>query len=377
MATTETALVHLEQIKAIDLFKPEVIDPVLERIEAEARAEAARLDISTEENRKALASLAFKVARSKTFVDKQRLALVADQKRELKKIDAEGSRIWDRFESLQKEVRKPLTDWEEADKARIASHEQAISELEAVSQDADQNWLNRPAYFMRERLAEVESDNRDWQEFSSRGALAKKSAILHLSQAIEKRENYDREQVELVRLRAEAVERERQVREETIAENARQAEARRAEAEAARVQREAEEREVAIRRQHEEAEARAKAAEDALIAAEAKAAQDAKDAAEKAERDRVAAVAEADRRAKALVEQAERDRALQVEVQRRVETARENNQRHRIKVHREAKEAIEGVIRTQGGEGLVCGDMAQSIIAAIIDSHIPHVQVVY
>ena len=67
-----TALATIENKPATELFKPGAIDPILDAIRAEVRREAACLDISTEANRKAIASLAFKVAKSKTFVDKRR-----------------------------------------------------------------------------------------------------------------------------------------------------------------------------------------------------------------------------------------------------------------------------------------------------------------
>ena len=74
MANESTALVRLESCTAVQIFGPGFIDPLLDQLEAEAKAEAAKLDISTEANRKALASLAYKVARSKTFIDDQRKA---------------------------------------------------------------------------------------------------------------------------------------------------------------------------------------------------------------------------------------------------------------------------------------------------------------
>ena len=53
MATETTALAVLEKCTAVQIFEQGFIDPVLEQIEAEARSEAARLDISTEANREA------------------------------------------------------------------------------------------------------------------------------------------------------------------------------------------------------------------------------------------------------------------------------------------------------------------------------------
>ena len=45
--------------------------------------------------------------------------------------------------------------------------------------------------------------------------------------------------------------------------------------------------------------------------------------------------------------------------------------------YREAKAAILEVIVREGGEGLVCGDLAQEIIAAIAKGAVPHVSIQY
>lgn len=48
-----TELARIESITPAELFKPGTLDPILSAIEAEVRREAACLDISTPENRKA------------------------------------------------------------------------------------------------------------------------------------------------------------------------------------------------------------------------------------------------------------------------------------------------------------------------------------
>jgi hypothetical protein len=234
---TETALVKLETCTAAQIFEPGFIDPVLEQIEAEARSEAAKLDISTELGRKNIASLAYKVARSKTFIDNQRKALVSEEKKRLKRIDEEGSRIWSRLECLQDEVRKPLTEWEQRDKDRIAAHEEALKEIEGAGPYSLQNWQVLSTEAMRDRLREIESDSRNWEEFGGRAAGVKALAKEQIKEAISKREKYDAEQAELARLRAEAAEREKKEREERIAREATERaerEAREREAKAAR-----------------------------------------------------------------------------------------------------------------------------------------------
>lgn len=340
-----TALVHVEAMTAVEIFRPGAIDPILEQIEQEAREEAAKLDISTEANRKGLASLAYKVARSKTFIDNQRKALVADEKQRLQRIDAEGRRIWTRLESLQDEVRKPLTDWEEADKQRIANHEYALAAIQSTGTSISANWQGMDLRVIRGALVDIENDPRDWEEFGSKAAGIKAVAKEQISQAIAKRETYDAEQAELARLRAEAVEREQQEREERIAREAREKTERAAEYERQRIERE-----------KADAEQRAKDAETRRLLAEQKAERNAKEAAERAEREKRAAI------------RAERERQTAKE-------QREREEQERREVSTRIRKRVLGEISAAIAELYIPGPAAEVIANAMADGKIPHVTV--
>ena len=53
------------------------------------------------------------------------------------------TQAWDRLEALQKEVRQPLTDWENREKNRIAEHEAAIAEMASTSASTSPTALPR------------------------------------------------------------------------------------------------------------------------------------------------------------------------------------------------------------------------------------------
>src|SRR5208282_1559031 len=163
-----SALVLVEAQPIAKLFERATIDPILAKIAAEVRE--PYFDITKESDRKACASLAFKLAKTRTFIDSCRLKLVADEKKRLKAIDAEGSRIWDELEALQKEIRQPLTDWEDEEKARVARHEEHILQLEQYP-----NFPNPPTTDdIRKRLAALElEDLSEMREFADRGKIAK------------------------------------------------------------------------------------------------------------------------------------------------------------------------------------------------------------
>jgi hypothetical protein len=357
----------------IILFSPGKADEVIAAVEEQARAEAAKLDVSTPENREALASLAYKIARTKTATDKMRVELVADRKKEVKLIDAEGARMWDRLESLQKEIRRPLTEWENWDKERIAKHEAAIAELGAAGIETEQAWQTLPVAAMKDRLREIAADfpsGYDWQEFGSRGSLAVRTATEKIAGAISKRETYDAEQIELARLRAEAAERAQKEREEAAASKAKaeaEESARRAAAEAERVSlereakaaREAADREAAIERERKAAQERAERAEQQRVEAEAKAKRDAEAAAKKAEEDKKAAI-------QAEQARAERERKAEEEAERK----RAANRAHAAKINGEAKACL--LNHTN-----LSAEAAEEVVKAIAKGLVSHISIQY
>jgi septal ring factor EnvC (AmiA/AmiB activator) len=284
VAPSGLELVISKALDPVEIFTSNGLDPILERIKNETLSIA--LDMSTIKGRKEIASLAHKVAVSKTTLDKLGKDLVSGWKEKAKKVDVERARAWDRLETLQKQVRQPLTEWEDADKQRVTRHEANLAEIVNSGPFTLQNWQTLSVEVMRDRLAEVQKDAElDWQEFSVKAKAAIESASKAINSAIEKRKEYDAEQTELARLRKEEAERKQREHEERLkaeaAEKARitaEEKARReAEAEAKRVAAEkakAEQERLRIQREKEEAEARAAKAEADRIASEQRAARD-------------------------------------------------------------------------------------------------------
>ena len=135
-------LAIIEALNPVALFTQAGLDPILEKIEKEAKS--FLVDISTDKGRKEAASLAYKIAQSKTALDKLGKDLVSGWKEQAKKVDAERARAWDRLEALQKEVRAPLTEWENREKDRVAAHEAALAAI-----------IESPIYGQTETAAEL------------------------------------------------------------------------------------------------------------------------------------------------------------------------------------------------------------------------------
>jgi hypothetical protein len=382
------------------------VDDILARVKAEARA--VKTDISTPAGRKAVASLAYKIARSKTALDDMGKSLGEDMRKRVDAINADRRRIRDELDALGDEIRAPLTAFENAEKSRVEAHEAAIKDIEARGSGGFAGPPQTAA-----RIAEVLDGaraihhNRDWQEFAKRAADARELAVARLSamlaeaQAREEAEaEAERQRQEQQRIRAEQEARERREREERIAaaaaERAREeaeakarAEAELAERERQRLLAEADERRrrelhaAEERREREAQEAADKARrEQEAIEAKARAEREAAEAARRAEEqarreaERRAAQAEADRKAaehraeEAAAAERRRIEAEQVE-QRRQAEAREADRRHRAKINGEARDDLIGKIAG------ITEEVATAVVIAIARGEVRHIRVSY
>lgn len=364
-AATEIALVPPKET-ALQVFQAaNGLDPYLQRIRAEIDAFVP--DVSTRKGRDAIASIAHKVARSKTALDNVGKELVAELKEIPKKIDAERKRVRDTLDAWKDEVRKPLTDWEAAEEARVSMHTDAIGHIKSLVAGIEAF----DSTSLRHRVAEAEAFIIDssWEEFEAEAHRVKASSLATLRETLVKREKYEAEQAELERLRAEAAQREQKEREERIAREAaeraqREAEQRaQAEREAA-IRREqeakaaAERRELELKLQAEQAERAAAQAEANRIAAEQRAEQE-RIAAEQ----RAADAAEAARRAEIQRQADEQARAEREAAARAADTA------HKKAINNEALAAL-----IASGIPEQCAKQAITLIA---QRKVPHITINY
>lgn len=352
--STELALVPPKET-ALQVFQAaNGLDPYLQQIRAEIDAFVP--DVSTKKGRDAIASIAHKVARSKTALDNVGKELVAELKEIPKKIDAERKRMRETLDAWKDEVRAPLNAWEQAEADRVARHTDRIDWL----RNRDDQVAELSAADIQARIAEAEAVEvgPDWEEFEAEAHRVKAATLTTLQLALTKRQAYEAEQAELERLRAEAAQREQKEREERIAREAAEQAQREAE------QRAQAEREAAVRR---EAEARAAAERREL---------ELKLAAERAERERV----EAQQRA----EQAERDAEARAERAAAAERQRQADEQARQEAEARAREADiahKTAVLTSIKEAFmsagVTEEQAKAIINMIRKGEVPSVSITY
>lgn len=340
---------------------------------AKMKAETDKLvpDVSTAKGRDEIRSMAARVTRSKTAIDKARLGLTAEWRENVKKANEAGKLIEERLQSLADEVRQPLTEWEETEKARIATIDGMIAELKAHARVDSLD----SAGMVRERGTQVwglSFDPEVYQDRLDETEQVKSETVATLRAALVRMEREEADRAELERLRAEAAEREeadRLAREEVERVAAAQEAACREAEEAAAY----EERRAAAEQAAQEEIEREKreAAERATREAE-EAAQAERDRIEREHADALAAerarAEQAERAAREQQEAADRQRAEEAAAAKKLaeeQAAREANVKHRTAVKTKAKQAI-----------MTCGcseDAAQKIVLAIIAREIPGV----
>ncbi|HBX5537921.1 hypothetical protein [Klebsiella pneumoniae] len=317
-------LVVIEKKNAMAVFtNNDQLDPLIEAIEKEARSLVP--DVTTKKGRDAIASMAHKVARSKTYIDKAGKDLVAELKALPKQIDESRRVVRERLDALKDEVRRPLTEWE-AEQERIKA-EEAMNALhaEALAMNED---------FDRQLAARIESDHE---------------------MALLMNDAFDRELAD----KAAEAERQRVAHEEEIKRLAAAAAAREVEQRAQREREEAALREAALKAQ-----------------------------AEQAERDRIAAEqkAEADKRASIEAErrkaQEEADRIRREAEQREQARLAEEKRKADEQARREADVKHRKTVGTDIVKALVANtsitrDQAIEVLTAIKDGNIPHTGISY
>ena len=330
-----TDLVVIEKSNAMAIFtSKEQLDPLLEKIETEARSLVP--DLTTKKGRDAIASMAHKVARSKTYIDNAGKDLVAELKALPKQIDESRRIVRERLDALKDEVRRPLTEWE-AEQERIKA-EEAMNAMHAEA-------LVMNEELDRQRAAQIEADHE---------------------MALLMNDAFDRE---LAEKKAEE-ERQRIAHEEELKRQA-----------AEKAKREAEEKaaaELAAAKKREDDAIAAKAQAELLAKqAQERAEQEAKDAAAKAEAEKKAAIEAEQRKAQEeadrIKREAEQKEAARLAEEKRIadeKAAREADVKHRKAVGTE-------IVNALTANTSISREQAIEVLKALIDGLVPRTQINY
>lgn len=328
-------LVVIEPKNAMTVFKSaDQIEEILQKVEQEVMSFVP--DVNTAKGRKEIASLAYKVAQTKTYLDGLGKDLVAELKEIPKLIDANRKTVRDRLDELKEKARQPLTDYE-AEQERIKQEEEAKRAAEEALRQFNAD----------HEMALLMNDQHD-REVAEKKAEEERQRIAH--------------EEELKRQAAETARREA----EEKAERDREESARR----------EAELKLKAEQAEREKKELAEKAERD-RIEAEQRVEREKKEAAERAEREKQAAIEEANRRAQEeadrIRQEAEAKEAARIAEEQRIaaETAkREADVKHRKMVGTE-------IVTALLAHSSINREQAIEVLTALKDGLIPRTKINY
>lgn len=305
---------------------PALLDSLLSEIESEI--EEFEVDLESVTGRKAVASLAYGIAQTKSALDTAGKVLNGEHREAIDRVDSVRRNVRNQLDILKAKARKPLDDWEAHEKAVKAETRATYEKIEYLGQIMH-GYTSEEIGGRIEKLKAFEIDTElIGNDEVERITKEVEHTLQRLQIAFDKEVEAEADRAELARIKAER-EAEEQARKEAEAKAAaEQAEADRLEKlkqqAAEDAQREAE---AEAKAKVEEAERKQREAEQAL-------------ADKKAEEDRIASEAE----------------------------AREQDRKHRSAVMKAAKEAIME-------HGDVKEAQAKAIVLAIGANSIPNISI--
>jgi len=208
--TTGTDLVTVAQGTALVAFSTENgLDPVIKKIKERIASET--LDISTEEGRQRIGSLARQIGSAKMRLKEMAQGLTEDWRKKTKSVTSETSRMEKELDALRDSIKEPLEKWKERDDKRKEAHEFDIAAVHGMSAGS---WADLTAEDLQGRLDSLAAyRQKDWEEFVLRATDAMDNTETILKDGLTKRVAYDEQQAKLAKLQAEQDERDRLDRE--------------------------------------------------------------------------------------------------------------------------------------------------------------------
>ena len=337
------ALEKIKTLKPADIYaKDGGLDEAIKLVKQEA--DVSGLSVEKNADREKIASIAYKVARSKTALDEMGKELTAEAKAQINKVDSQRRYMREQLDELKESVRLPLTQWENDKKER----EERLENLKASAQ-----FIGNPD------MTEIEDVRKaanalyqfDWKDMQEDADLVFSQVNEMINNKADERKRYDAERAELAKLRKEKQEREEKERAEKLRleqeKRIREEEQKKAEAEKKRIEAEKKAAEERAKKAEQEAKLREQQEAERLKKAEEDAKRREKEAAER-ERQRIAD------------EQAKEKAAAE---------KREADKKHRDKINAQISDAIQAAG--------VDADVATRITVLLTSDKIPHVKVTY
>jgi hypothetical protein len=307
----------------------------------------------TPKGRKDIASLAHRVAQSKTFLDGLGKNLTEDAQKKVKSVNAERKIMRDRLDELKATARQPLTDWEAAEKEKAEKIQSDIDSLSIFT--GQENYITErfTSGEMQEKLDELKAIKigSSFGERINEASLIKEQETEKLQLLIFNKIKAEEEQAELELFRKEKEKREEDERLEEVRLEGEERLKQKV-IDDARILKETEEKErKQLQQKHEEELLKAEKDKEAAIQAII-------DKQEKEKQDKIKLDAEL-----------ERIRLEGIRLEEVAEEKRQANKAHRTKINNNIVYSLESIGLDK--------EMSRTIIRQIVAGKIPNVTIKY
>ncbi len=206
-----TQLVTIQTRPVVDIFTAPGLVPALL---AAVRTEAARdftPDVTTAKGREAIKAQAFKVTKTKTYLEDLGKKEAARIKALVKPLDEGRKALWDGLEKIQAETRQPLTSWEET-RDLLRRKLSLIQNTPTALFRADSIAIKTSI----ETVQATPTDEATWFELADEAAAIRRVTVATLQEMLEKALQAEEDARELQRLKDEETKRKQEARDEEL-----------------------------------------------------------------------------------------------------------------------------------------------------------------
>jgi colicin import membrane protein len=249
-------LIEKIELNVIEAFSPLGLNPLLTKINKEARSFVP--DTSTEKGRNEIIAICKQLVKASKVIDKTGKDYVGELKKIPKIVDTERKRSRDFLESLEDEIRDPLTKWEINEKNRVDDILERINAIDPFKRGINTIEVGDLTVRELKNLIQIADEfvvDESLAEYQDSAALCKNETLLKLSGLLVMQEKEDLQRRQAEKLKKEEEERVQQELIDAAAKAAKEKAEREAEDLAEKVKREQEHRE-RVARQREENEKR-------------------------------------------------------------------------------------------------------------------------
>ena len=219
--STELALPTITSEQYPALYVSGGLNPYYQQIRQQVLSEVP--DLTTKKGIDRVKSLAAMVSRSKVAIEKPGREYLKQLKEMPKTIEAELREWNQKMDALRDEVRYPVTELEQKEKARVAALDERLDKIRRLKLVVELSDGHHTSATILSFISELDSIPVDdtWQEYVDTARTAKEAARTELDKALQTALKFEAQQAEIARLKAEQEEKDRIQREEQIAAKAR------------------------------------------------------------------------------------------------------------------------------------------------------------